>query len=164
MRDELEPRAIKAPPLPRFWRIAPFAVLAIIASAAFGSTWMHDHDRAAGVELAEAKAARLDDYCSLIHGTVRSMAQPDTEIRRGDRVYHVEVMGQPTTIDIWNDLVMYDARALTPCLRAGGERVVTGCPAADYTGGDADRRAYACVVINAQAALAWFAETPRWPR
>jgi hypothetical protein len=128
-------RTPKTPTMPTFWRAAPFVVLVLIAAAAFGSAWHRDRVDRARADQAAAKADRLDRYCHLMRTTVENARQLAATDRAG--------------VAIWNDLVMYDARALVPCLHdeaIPSDRELVAC--AD---GDA-----ACVRHNADAALMWF--------
>lgn len=131
--------------------MAPFLVLAVIVAAAFGSTWLHDRRDRDRTDRAAAKAARLDRYCHLMQTTVTNARELAVDRAGG-------ITADRAGVALWNDLVMYDARALVPCLRdetvplQDGEHGFGAC--AD---GDA-----ACVRSHAAAALMWFApiDTP----
>jgi hypothetical protein len=120
-----------APRMPPFWRIAPFAVLIGLAAAGFGSAVWRGREVQARADRDAAKAERLDRYCHLMQTTVQNARQ---------------LTGERAGVAIWNDLVMYDARALVPCLRDEAISELAACADGDAT----------CVRRNADTALRWF--------
>jgi hypothetical protein len=117
------------PTMPTFWKVAPVVMLLLIAAAPLGSAWQRGHID--GARDANVKAERLDRYCHLMQTAVQDARQLTTD--RGG-------------VAIWNDLTMYDARALAPCLRAGGASSISACADGDVT----------CVRTHAATALLWF--------